>query len=57
MAGWSLTMVASIFSGQDVLSCGFAGAMMGGLLSASHILNRNLFTDLVELKKKISKAK
>ena len=40
-------------TGQDILSCGFAGAMFGGLLSASAVLKRNLFSDMMELKKKI----
>jgi len=45
-----------LFTGQDVLSCGFAGAMFGGLLSASSILNRNLYSDLVNLRKKLKKG-
>lgn len=39
-------------SGQDVFSCGFAGATFGGLLAASKILNRNLYADLMDLKAK-----
>ena len=39
-------------SGQDVFTCGFAGAAFGGLLCASKILNRNLYEDLMKLKNK-----
>mmetsp|Transcript_15676 Transcript_15676/g.26151 ORF Transcript_15676/g.26151 Transcript_15676/m.26151 type:complete len:242 (-) Transcript_15676:390-1115(-) len=39
-------------SGQDVFTCGFAGATFGGLFCASTILNRNLYVDLMDLKKK-----
>uniref|UniRef100_UPI00358FEBBE all-trans-retinol 13,14-reductase isoform X1 n=1 Tax=Myxine glutinosa TaxID=7769 RepID=UPI00358FEBBE len=38
-------------TGQDVFCCGFAGAMFGGLLCASQILNRNLYDDLQKFKK------
>ncbi|EDO43555.1 predicted protein [Nematostella vectensis] len=41
-------------TGQDVLSCGFAGAMFGGLFTASTILNRNLMADLMDLRKRTS---
>ncbi|KAI6652584.1 hypothetical protein LOD99_4369 [Oopsacas minuta] len=48
-------------TGQDVLSCGFAGALYGGVLCASAILKRNLLLDLVkmriEYKKKFQKGK
>ena len=44
-----------IFGGSlDVFTCGFVGAMFGGLLSASAVLNRNLFADLVAAKAKFS---
>jgi all-trans-retinol 13,14-reductase len=46
-----------LLTGQDVLSCGFTGAMMGGVLAASKVLNRNLWDDLVNLKKKVNKTK
>ena len=42
-------------TGQDVLTCGFAGAMTGGLLCASAILRRNLVADLMKLKEKTNK--
>lgn len=38
-------------TGQDVCSCGFTGALFGGFLSASAILQRNLMKDLVALYK------
>ena len=39
-------------TGQDVFTAGFVGASFGGLLAASSILNRNLYEDLVNLKKR-----
>ena len=42
-------------TGQDVFMCGFAGAMMGGMLCAATILRRNLVADLLKLKTKTSK--
>jgi all-trans-retinol 13,14-reductase len=44
-------------AGQDVLMCGFVGALFTGLLSASAVLHRNLHTDLVNLRNKLKKAK
>ncbi|XP_070565714.1 all-trans-retinol 13,14-reductase-like [Ptychodera flava] len=44
-------------TGQDILSCGFAGAAFGGLLCASSILNRNLMTDALKLRQQLSKSK
>ncbi len=40
-------------TGQDMLSCGFSGAMYGGLLCASAVLKRNLLSDLFALQDKI----
>lgn len=39
-------------SGQDVFTCGFAGATFGGLICASAVLNRNVYADLMKLKAK-----
>ncbi len=44
-------------TGQDVFTCGFVGAMFGGLLCASKILNRNLYVDLVKAKSKFASKK
>lgn len=38
-------------TGQDVALAGFGGALMGGLLCSSAVLNRNLVNDLVQLMK------
>ena len=40
-------------TGQDILSCGFTGALWGGLLCAQQVLGRNIMTDLVKLNKTI----
>ena len=42
-------------TGQDVLTCGFSGAMHGGLLCAMCITKRNLVDDLTKLTKKVRK--
>jgi all-trans-retinol 13,14-reductase len=42
-------------TGQDILTCGFSGAMYGGLLCAMSVTRRNLMEDLVQLTKKIKK--
>lgn len=39
---------------QDVLTCGFTGAMFSGLLTASAVLNRNAFVDLLRAKSRFS---
>ena len=44
-------------TGQDIFICGFGGAMMGGLISASCILKRNLLADLMKMKEKSNKKK
>lgn len=46
-----------ILAGQDVVCCGFVGAMMGGLMAASSVLHRNLYEDLVKLRKQTAKTK
>ena len=47
-------------TGQDILSCGFAGAMFSGVITASAVLKRNLFADMsrlqTEVKKKAAKS-
>lgn len=41
------TKVPGLFlTGQDVVSCGVAGALMGGVVCASHILGKNLLAKL-----------
>ena len=40
-------------TGQDIFSAGFAGGLFAGLASASAVLERNLFVDLVMLHKKL----
>ena len=44
-------------TGQDVLSCGFAGAMYGGLLCASAMLKQNIMDDLFKLKARMKEKK
>lgn len=46
------TDVPGLFlTGQDVMGCGFSGAVYGGLLCASALLKQNLFMDLVKIRK------
>ncbi|KAL9967928.1 hypothetical protein ACROYT_G026237 [Oculina patagonica] len=44
-------------SGQDILSCGFAGAMSSGVITASAVLKRNVFADMSRLQKELKKKK
>ena len=45
----------SFLSGQDLITAGFSGALHAGVLTASAILNRNLFNDLSAVTKEIRK--
>lgn len=38
-------------TGQDVLMCGFTGALMGGVLTSCTLLKRDLFKDISQLRK------
>ena len=44
------------FSGQDIMSCGFTGALYAGLLTASSALGRNCMSDLISLHKKLNRV-
>ena len=40
-------------SGQDIMTAGFSGAMFGGVMTASKVLNRNCMIDLMKFTKEI----
>ncbi|XP_046543995.1 all-trans-retinol 13,14-reductase-like [Haliotis rubra] len=42
-------------TGQDVYMCGFVSAVLGGMLCAGTILNRNLINDVERLRKTLNK--
>lgn len=44
-------------SGQDIFSCGVAGALHGGLLCASSVLSYPVYIDLLLIKKKLKRKK
>ena len=47
------TDISGLFmTGQDVLMCGFTGALMGGVLTSCTMLKRDIFTDIWKLRKK-----
>ncbi|XP_027016914.1 all-trans-retinol 13,14-reductase-like [Tachysurus fulvidraco] len=48
------TPIKNLFlTGQDIFSCGFAGAIAGAMVCGSAILNRNLYRDIESLRKKL----
>ncbi|XP_059144383.1 all-trans-retinol 13,14-reductase-like [Physella acuta] len=42
-------------TGQDTMTCGFTSALTMGLVCASQILNRNLYSDLLKIRKQVKK--
>ena len=44
-----------LLTGQDVFTCGFSGAMFGGLLAASEALHRNCVFDLMKFMAEVKK--
>ncbi|XP_059175978.1 all-trans-retinol 13,14-reductase-like, partial [Physella acuta] len=42
-------------TGQDTMTCGFTPCLTTGLLCASQILNRNLYSDLLKIRKQMKK--
>ena len=52
----STTPISGLYlTGQDVLTCGFAGALYGGVLCTSSILKRNLMIDLIKMRQEYKK--
>ncbi|KAG8440994.1 hypothetical protein GDO86_006651 [Hymenochirus boettgeri] len=44
-------------TGQDIMTCGFVGALHGAMICASEVLGRNLYIDLQILRRKIIQTK
>jgi len=42
-----------LLTGQDILSCGFTGALFGGVIAAQAALGRNVMADAINLKNKL----
>ncbi|BFZ18242.1 hypothetical protein BsWGS_21281 [Bradybaena similaris] len=42
-------------TGQDIMTCGFVSSLLTGVICASQILNRNVYNDLLQLRKHILK--
>ncbi len=53
---YTLGIPGLYLTGQDIFTCGFSGAMFGGLLCAMAMTKRNLMGDLIELTKKVKKG-
>jgi len=51
------TDISGLFlTGQDILSCGFTGALFAGVISAQAVLGRNVMGDLIKLHNKLEKS-
>ncbi|XP_072550131.1 all-trans-retinol 13,14-reductase-like [Salminus brasiliensis] len=52
------TPIKNLFlTGQDLFSCGYAGALAGAMICGSVILNRNLYLDVMSLSRKLRYTK
>jgi len=52
------TPISGLFlTGQDVMTCGFVGALEGGMLCASAVLHRQLLLDLTMAREKYARKK